>query len=365
MLLDKEKVTLNLLSEEVEESGARLCQRLEDSRRAIVSLLQSGVENVVLMFSGGKDSTTTVIVTLETFLSEGISPKEIWVIYSDTTLEIPTIHEYAMNFLSHLQTSERLKSLPLNVFVARPAVPVSFWVSIIGRGYPVPRPRFRWCTRRLKVEPAQGKIKELAERGLTAVFTGVRFGESKDRDRRLVLSCKRGGECGQGVWFEHHKRLNVIYFAPIAYWQECDVWDFLNYEAPLLGYPTAHLEKEVYGGRETRFGCWCCTVVRQDTTLSKIVARDGFGFLQPLRDFRKFLVEVCANPANRVMRPDGKPGRLKIEVRKQILDKLLETQRAVGLQLISQDEIDEIKRLWESGDYGDTYQKEVDEDVAT
>ena len=29
----------------------------------------------------------------------------------------------------------------------------SFWVNIIGRGYPPPNRTFRWCTQRMKIDP--------------------------------------------------------------------------------------------------------------------------------------------------------------------------------------------------------------------
>ena len=36
----------------------------------------------------------------------------------------------------------------------------SFWVNIIGRGYPPPNRVFRWCTERLKIDPVNYFVKQ-------------------------------------------------------------------------------------------------------------------------------------------------------------------------------------------------------------
>jgi len=341
----------DLLPECVDDSGPRLFLRLRECAFVLESVLEKGFDHWILTFSGGKDSTTALVIALETALQENLPVRRIDVIYSDTLIEIPVIRAYALNFLKFLKTFSRVASLPLHCHVVQPTVEESFWVCMLGKGYPPPHQHFRWCTRRLKIEPVEAALKTVAQPNRTLILTGIRFGESQDRDRRLNYSCRRGGECGQGAWFQYSSRLQAAYLAPIAYWRECDVWDFLNFWAPELGYPTNSLEKEVYNGRETRFGCWMCTVVRQDKTMEKITAQPQWAHLRPLLEFRQRVKDLTSKVESRIIRPDKKPGRLSLKTRKRLLDELLSLQASVKMKLISEEEVALIQRLWKDRRY--------------
>lgn len=312
------------------------------AERALEAALVQGAEAFVLTYSGGKDSTATTVLTLEWWKRKG-KPVEIHVVYADTGLEIPTLHAQALAFL------EAVKRLHpgVHVHTARPRPEESFWVQIIGKGYPPPHNRFRWCTRRLKIAPMDRLVQSLP--GKKAILTGVRFGESDARDQRLILSCSRGGECGQGVLFQEAKRLNALYVAPIAFWRECFVWDYLNFVAPSLGYPTKGLEA-VYGGRDTRFGCWTCTVVRRDKAMARAL-ENGHAHLLPLYEFREWLWAWTRDPRTRVKRKDGKPGRLTLEARREVYRRLKEVEAKLGMEFLTSEEEALIQKLWRSGRY--------------
>src|SRR5208337_4460920 len=113
---------------------------------------------------------------------------------------------------------ERLSKLPIHCHIVKPKLEDRFWVNVLGKGYPPPHQRFRWCTNRLKIRPCEYGLRKHIIKGKTAIITGVRFGESHSRDQRLNASCVRGGECGQGIWFEKSNRLGVGYLAPIINW---------------------------------------------------------------------------------------------------------------------------------------------------
>ncbi len=336
-----------------DERADRLADRLEETGQVLASTLKRGFDHWILTFSGGKDSTTTVIVALEAVLQQDLPVHRIDVVYSDTLVEIPVIHRYALEFLSFLQEFERLKPLPLFCHTVQPSLEERFWVCLLGKGYPPPHQRFRWCTRRLKIEQVEAALRAHVRPQRTVILTGIRFGESPDRDRRLNHSCRRGGECGQGAWFQYSARLQAAYLAPIAYWQECDVWDFLNFWAPLRGYPVHLLEKEVYNGRETRFGCWMCTVVRQDKAMERITARPEWTHLRPLLEFRARVLRLTSLHESRYRRPDGKPGRLSLKTRKQLLSELLRLQENLGICLIHEEEVEFIRTLWADPRYGE------------
>lgn len=335
-----------------EMASLQLPNRVHETKKAFISALERGFNHWVLMFSGGKDSTTAVILALETAVQEKLPVSRIDIVYSDTLVEIPVIRQYALNFLRFIASFERLTSLPIKCHIVRPRLEDRFWVCLLGKGYPPPHQRFRWCTRRLKIEPAKAALEDPIQSQRRMIITGVRFGESNARDQRMTYTCRRGGECGQGAWFKYSKHLKASYLAPIAYWRECDVWDFLNFLAPDWGYPTNILEKEVYNGRETRFGCWMCTVVRQDKAMEKITSLPQWSHLRPLLEFRQRVLQICSTPTSRYYRPDGQPGRLTLKIRRQLLSELLQLQGASGMSLIEEQEVDYIKHLWANPKYG-------------
>lgn len=325
----------------------RLLHRVKQSEKALREMLKRGYTRWIVTFSGGKDSTTVAVLALEMALKCQGCIERIDIIYSDTGIEIPVINAYALEFLSYLKRERRFKPLPLHCHVARPRLEERFWVCLLGKGYPPPHQRFRWCTRRLKIEPVEDALRGFIRPNKTVILTGVRFGESKTRDNGLYNSCKCGGECGQGLWFKYSSRLQAGYLAPIVDWRECDVWDFLNFYAPVLGYPTAQLEGQVYNGRETRFGCWMCTVVRQDRAMEKITALPQWRHLRPLLEFRRRVKDLTSLREWRIIRPDGTPSRLSLAARKKLLDELLSLQAALNMTLIPQEEVDFIHKLWQ------------------
>jgi len=326
--------------------GLRVLTRFNEAKAALQHVLGKGYDHWIVTFSGGKDSTATVIVSLEAALEFSDPPKRIDVIYADTKVEIPPMHQQALSFLEYLRGFSRVKQLPLHCHVAYPRMDECFWVCLLGKGYPPPHQRFRWCTRRLKIEPVEDKLKVFVKPDKTVIITGVRFGESRDRDKRLRQSCERGGECGQGVWFQYSSRLKAGYLAPLVNWTDCDIWDFLLLIAPTWEYPTSQLEA-VYNGRETRFGCWMCTVVRNDKTMEKLTLLPEWAHYRPLLQFRQRVKDLTSRRESRIIHPDGSPRGLTLEIRRQLLNELLELQSELGMTIVSPKEIQAIKQKWE------------------
>jgi DNA sulfur modification protein DndC len=329
------------------EHQLRAKQKLQESKSVIIEMLNRGYDHWIVTFSGGKDSTSSLIAVLETAIEHPAKIKRIDVVYSDTTIEIPSIHKYAIEFIRTLRKNPRLSGLNLNCHIVRPPIEQRFWVKLLGNGYPPPHQKFRWCTHRLKIFPTEEKLKRFIVPDKTLIVTGVRFGESTDRDRRLLASCSRGGECGQGLWYQHSSRLNAGYLAPLIDWTSCDVWDFLTFLAPLYGYDTSELPK-IYNGHDTRFGCWTCTVVKQDRAMERTIEQEEWAHLVPLAEFRKRIWEVTRPRESRIIRKDGNPGKLKLRIRKQLFNELLSIQGAISFSLIRKREIDKIYEIWES-----------------
>src|SRR5690606_28133200 len=74
-------------------------------------------------------------------------------------------------------------------------------------------------------------------------------------------------------------------------------------ECPVV---TAKSDAPSCGSTSSRFGCWTCTVVEKDRSLSGFVEA-GFAEFGPLLDFRDWLVSIRNDPERRLARRrDGK-----------------------------------------------------------
>ena len=324
-------------------SGAdRLAEMVERSWAVLDGL--RGTSRWLLAFSGGKDSTSALVLAVEFLRRRRPAGVSLEVLYADTLLEIPPMARHAEGMLAHVEALAEAEGLPLRVQRLRPPPDQTFWVLVLGKGYPVPSFRFRWCTDRLKVRP----MRRAAERGdpNAVMLVGVREGESAVRDGRLRQACGRG-ECGPAAVGKAGPFPAV---SPIREWRSCDVWDFLVFRAPQWGWPTAGLWR-LYGEDEAvRYGCWLCPLVRKDRALPAAMkaAEDGEReALAALAAFRERLLAVSRDPGNRDVRPDGRLGRLRREARESLLAELRALERRSGLLLLSQEEEARIRRIWE------------------
>ena len=330
----------------IPESSHRLDLKIMEATSALRHAASKGENGWLITYSGGKDSTTVIILALELAKRGIVQPQQIDIVYADTKLEIPPLRENAVDFLRYVDQFSKDHSLPVRCHIVQPDIDESFWFCLLGKGYPPPHQRFRWCTRRLKIQPARRLLDSTTKASGTCVITGVRFNESKNRDHQLRLACRRGGECGQGLWYFYSRGLGMSYLAPIVDWTECDVWDYLIFSAE--GWPVERLYKLYHSGENLRFGCWMCTVVRQDRTMQKLTKQPELRHLSPLLKFRNWVVEatsVSSNPGSRIVK-DNCPRGLTVETRKKIFRKLMELQDKIGIDLMSLDEQEAIRKEW-------------------
>jgi 3'-phosphoadenosine 5'-phosphosulfate sulfotransferase (PAPS reductase)/FAD synthetase len=223
-------------------SGAdRLTEMVERSWAVLDGL--RGTSRWLLAFSGGKDSTTVLVLTVEFLRRRRPAGVSLEILYADTLLEIPPMARHAERMLAHAEALAEAEGLPLRVQRLRPPPDQTFWVLVLGKGYPVPSFRFRWCTDRLKVRP----MRRAAEQGdpNAVMLVGVREGESAVRDGRLRQTCGRG-ECGPAAVGKAGPFPAV---SPIREWRSCDVWDFLVFRAPAVGLAHRRAVAAVWGGR--------------------------------------------------------------------------------------------------------------------
>ena len=290
----------------------------------------------IVAYSGGKDSTCLVVLSL--YMKTLHPDIDLNITYSDTMMEIPQMSAVAYSFLTAIENR-----YPAKVKIVYPEIEDTYWVRMIGRGYPPPGPRFRWCTPKMKIKPSR-KLHD--DSGL--FITGLRMGESQQRDVRLKNSCLNGGanECGSDVWVNQS---GIDVAAPIIHWTAEEVWYFLMMPGR-KAIPETQLVVDLYGNTAMRFGCWMCTVVMKDKTMIAL-AKSGDEKVQKLLEFREWIVEESKKPENRYFRKDGRRGRLKKDYRKGILDRVQHLQNTIGISLISSEEIRECLELLASSKY--------------
>ena len=138
----------------------------------------------ILGFSGGKDSTCMIQLVWNALekLPKSKVNKKIYIISSDTLVESPKIVETVTESLEKMETMAKKSSLPLETNLVRPTLDNTFWVCMIGKGYPAPSSTFRWCTDRLKIKSANKFIEDkVSEYGEVIMVLGSRKDESSTR----------------------------------------------------------------------------------------------------------------------------------------------------------------------------------------
>ena len=346
----------------------------------------------IVGYSGGKDSTATLqLVWLA--LSElplDQRTKTVHVVSTDTLVENPIVATWVRRSLELMGEKACASQIPIKPQLLHPRAEESFWVNLIGKGYPAPRPKFRWCTERLKIRPSNRFIsKVVTDNGEAILCIGARKAESSARARVLSKNQKH----------RVRDRLSpsgtlpgCSIYTPIENWSNDDVWMFLMQVPNAWGQSNKDL-LTMYAGAsadgecplvvdsstpscgDSRFGCWVCTLVEKDKSMTAMIQNDEEKeWMMPLlalrneldfrntdengkessdhhlRDFRRMTGAI------QVMQ-DGNPvpGPYTQTSREQWLRKLLEAQTWIRrngpvdvrqLELITLEELQEIRRIW-------------------
>ena len=336
----------------------------------------------VIGYSGGKDSTA--VLQLVWYALAGLQNEErinpVYVLSSDTLVETPVIVDYIDRTLEQLNTAAATQGMPFNAHKVKPQLEDTFWVNMIGKGYPAPYTRFRWCTERLKIKPVNSFILRcVAKYGEAIVVLGVRKDESATRAQSMSLRKI------DGTILRRHSMLpNAFVYAPIEDFSTDDVWSYLlNVQSPWGGKnrDLLALYKNAQAGEcplvidtstpscgNSRFGCWVCTVVTKDHTMEALID-NGEEWMEPLLELRDFLASTqeLENKAKYrdhkrrggqvSFKTDGSIARgpYRLDTCKDILRRLLTAQKEIAhhpdghdVSLISDQELKEIRRIWRS-----------------
>lgn len=303
----------------------------------------------VIAYSGGKDSTMTLQLVLDTIAKE--AEKELHVLYADTRVEPPPVVAQATSLLRKVATWAEENNLPVKTRVLYPETAEGFFVLMLGKGYLPPTRWFRWCTKRLKVNPIRKYVKGLVQQcGACTVVLGMRLKESQDRDRGLK---KRG----YSKWMPFEGVQGTMIYAPILQLSVEDVWNYLLDNEPPWGMDN-HLLRHLYTGGNTscslfcggiRFGCWVCTVVKKDRCTEGLAQIPGWDWLGNLLGYRDLMLEVRQNPENRLLRTKNSRsylGPFDLSTRKFLYEKLKELESKTGATILSREEERMIFELW-------------------
>jgi DNA sulfur modification protein DndC len=341
-------------------------------RRAIADEYSAEHSNPwIIGFSGGKDSTVVAHLVIEHLLSLPKSGRKraVHIVANDTLVESPLVISHIRSTQDEIRNAAVAFDLPISVATTTPDPDQTFWVNLIGRGYPSPNRSFRWCTDRMKIQPTSRYVREqVAAAGEVVLLLGVRRDESATRSGTVT-------RYDNGRRLNRHNDLKGCWvFRPIVNISTEDIWEFLATEQPPWGGSYARLIKlyrDAGGGEcpvvteksdvpscgttSSRFGCWTCTVVEKDRSLEGFVEA-GFEEFTPLLDFRDWLVSIRNEPSRRLARRrDGRVtiangvhvwGPFTLATRCEILDQLLRIQKKVGRPLIESAEIERIRSLW-------------------
>ena len=312
----------------------------------------------VIGYSGGKDSSAVLKLVFHALRLVECHHKLVSVIYCDTGVELPVAADLARGVMSGFQKECSDHGLPVSTKILQPRLRDRYFVKVIGRGYPPPTDKFRWCTDRLRINPVSDFIRSV-DAGDAVVLLGVRQDESSTR--RLTLK-ENSGE--NRFWKRQKKHAGRQLFMPIIDFTIEDVWRaLLTLPTPysVRGDRVADLYSAAAGECPTvrdpvsppcgaaRFGCWNCTVAKKTETLDHLALTHGSRY-QRLRDYRVWLLASRNDEDFRwKRRRNGQPGLgpMTIEWRRTALDRLLALQTETGFSLITHDEIEEIRAMWQ------------------
>lgn len=287
-----------------------LQQKVNDILEEMKMVYKNDSRPWVIGYSGGKDSTTVVqlVFTMLMQLPPEERHKDVYVVSSDTLIENPIVLGYLSKNSTLINDGAKKENIPLYAHMVQPEYDNTYWTNIIGKGLPTPTSiRFRWCTEKLKIKPSNKFIEEkVKENGEVVVLLGVRKSESIARGIRI-----RNREIEGYLLTPHVTLTNTYVYNPIVELTTDDVWEILlsdNGSNPwgasnnelftlYMGADggecpfTTTNDKDTQSCGNSRMGCWICTVVSKDKSLTGFI-QNGETWLQPLLNFREWIISI-------------------------------------------------------------------------
>lgn len=375
---------------QAQRNAAELVEELEALSTEIKDLYCLDAIPWVIGYSGGKDSTA--VLQLIWYAIATLPPekrtKTIHVITTDTLVENPIVSAWVRKSLEQIEVATKEQGMPFKTHLLHPDLTETFWVGLIGKGYPAPRGKFRWCTARLKISPSNNFIRDVIRNsGETILVLGTRKAESVTRGVRMK---KLEAHRVRAHLSPNMNLPNSLVYSPIEDWRNDEVWLYLMQWQNPWGYSNKDLftmYRESTADNEcplvvdtstpscgsSRFGCWVCTLVTEDKAMTAMIQNDEEKeWLQPLldlrteldvdddrdkRDFRrrKGNVQLYERNLDGEVSVEPIPGPYTKKWREHWLRRLLTVQNQVrqtcpenmrDITLITPEELSEIRRIW-------------------
>ena len=368
---------------------------LQSISNEIKELYLSDKRPWVIGFSGGKDSTTCVQLIWYALSELPVEKRDkpVYIISANTLVESTILVNYMEEIHKKINQTAKKEEMPFYARHVLPKTEDSFWVSLLGKGYPAPQRMFRWCTDRLKIKPADTFILEkVSEFGEVILVLGVRKAESTTRAQVMSLY-----KIKDSILSRHSKFPQAFVYTPIENFSVDDVWTYLLqkkspwgannrellsiYTSKSAGECPLVVDKTTPSCGGSRFGCWTCTVVSKDTSTQNLI-ESGETWMKPLIEIRDYL-HSTTNPERKAEFRDykGRQGRVrfksdgsgviargpyKLSFCKDLFRKLLEAQKRIDrekpgtdFKVITPEEIHVIRKIWmsERGDWEDSIPK--------
>jgi DNA sulfur modification protein DndC len=336
----------------------------------------------IIGFSGGKDSTVLLTLVWKALLKVREDMpfpfqlrRPVYVVCNDTMVENPIITEYVDEVLTQIEKEARNQNLPIFVKKTIPKIESTFWVNLLGKGYPVPNNSFRWCTDKLKIRPTSSFIEEqINTNGEAIILIGTRSSESATRARSIKKHEVKGRRLTK-----HPNHYNTLVYSPIKDLLLEEVWYIINAFPSPWNYdnsklfkiyanasaddyecPTVVTDKSHKSCGQSRFGCWTCTVIKEDKSMSALI-RNGEQWMNPLLKFRNSLEKerniseyrmITRRNGQAAVTEDGhNQGNYEPSYRAKKLRELLELQKDIQkekplTELITNQELIAIQVYW-------------------
>lgn len=272
----------------------------------------------VIGYSGGKDSTAILQLVwnaVSELQAEGKAHKTVHVISTDTLVENPIVSLWVDRSLKQMTSAVIEQKLPIIAHRLTPKVEDRFWINLVGKGYPAPRYKFRWCTDRLKISPSNTFIQNVVQSNGEAILVlGTRKHESTIRTASMENIENRSDNTRKSDGLNVNTQLDRVWvYTPIEDWTNDDVWSFLTQQKNPWGYRNSDLLGMYQGATEggecplvvdkstpscgdSRFGCYVCTMVGEDKSMAAMIANDDEKeWMLPLLELRN---EIDINDSN-------------------------------------------------------------------
>lgn len=322
--------TMRLLDE---LNSGELEQRFEDIITFLEELYFKEDKEWIVTYSGGKDSSLVLVLVFKMLsrLPKEKRFKRVHIVSADTKVETYQMSTYLKK---NLQLIKRFETeLNLVVHLVEPDLKNSFFWNVIGRGVVAPKPPspFQWCTKKMKINPMNEKMKEIIAQAPVDLSENFLKSEeeankeqAKHYDVIMMLGSRLDESSKRAKSIEKYSSEEELYFGwnpdfhnvkmcyPIKKILTSDLWAYITSEEKLpWGLPTAELFAMYSDGSEecpmtktelasakgcgstnSRNGCWVCLYSGADDKMLETLISSGQTEVRYLAEWKRFLYDV-------------------------------------------------------------------------